>query len=218
MLSAQVGHDPAHSPFRAITGRTSLSGIGGYVGGSAGRLGIGPTGSWVVGLRYEMRLTGPTDASLTLTRGQFDRLVPDPGAPADSQLTGPVSQSVIFVEGGLQILLSGDKTWNRLAPYVGASLGLGFGSKVPADSSGYRFNAKFLTGPLAGVRLYPGGGLLLRLEGRLAFWRLRYPQTFFAAPARAPDDPSLLDPNQESDTDWTAHPMILLGLGWSFRI
>jgi hypothetical protein len=118
-LEAQVGHDPARSPVRAISARTSLSLVGGYLAGSGGKLGIGPADGWIAGLRYEMRLTGPTNASLTLARGQFDRMVPDPAAPADSQRTGPVRQTVIFVEGGLKILLTGDKTWNRLAPYLG---------------------------------------------------------------------------------------------------
>jgi len=217
-LSAQVGHDPARSPYRPIGARTNLSLVGGYLGGSGGKLGIGPSDGFLVGARYEMRLTGPTDASLTISRGQFDRLIPNPNAPADSQITGPVSQSVIFVDAALQILLTGDKTWNRLAPYLGASLGLGFGSGVPADSSGFRYATKFLTGPLLGVRLYPGGGLTFRVEGRLTFWRLRYPSGFFANPARAPTDPPLLNPDVESDTDWTAHPTVLIGLGWAFRL
>jgi hypothetical protein len=217
-LEAQVGHDPARSPFRAISARTSLSLVGGYLAGSGGKLGIGPADGWIAGLRYEMRLTGPTNASLTLARGQFDRMVPDPAAPADSQRTGPVRQTVIFVEGGLKILLTGDKTWNRLAPYLGATLGLGFGSRVAADSSGFRYNAKFITGPLLGVRAYPGGGLMVQLEGRLPFWRLRYPGSFFSPPTRAPADPPLLNPNTQADTEWTAHPTLLIGLGWAFRL
>ncbi|HET7038691.1 MAG TPA: hypothetical protein VFH97_02325, partial [Gemmatimonadales bacterium] len=211
-------HDPEHSPYRGITARTSFSLMGGYLGGSSGKLGIGPAGGWIAGLRYEMRLTGPTDASLTISRGQFDRLVPDPGAPTESQLTGPAGQSVIFVDGGLQILVTGDKTWNRLAPYVGASLGLAWGGNVAADSSGYKFKAKFVTGPMLGLRLYPAAGLVFRAEGRLAFWRLKYPSSFFTPPARAPSDPPLLDPLVESDTDWTAHPVVTIGLGWAFRI
>jgi hypothetical protein len=217
-LIAQVGHDPSHSPYRPIVTRTSLSAIGGYLGGSVGRIGIGPADGWLIGLRYEMRLTGPTDASLTISRGQFQRLIPNPNSPTDSAFTGPVKQSVIFVDAGLQVLLTGDKTWNRMAPYVGATLGMGFGSSVPADSSGYKYNAKFITGPLAGIRLHPGGGLTMRVEGRLVFWRLRYPSGFFNNPARAPTDPPLLDPNQVPDTDWTAHPTVLFGLGWAFRI
>lgn len=218
MLAAQVGHDPAHSPYRPITARTGLTVLGGYLGGSSGKLGVGPADGALLGLRYEMRLTGPTDASLGISWGRFDRLIPDPHAPADSQLTGPVRQSVIFVDGGLQILLTGDKTWNRLAPYLGATLGIGFGSGVPADTSGYRFKTKFTTGPLLGIRTYPVGGLTFRVEGRLVFWQLKYPSTFFSAPTRAPDDPSLLDPNVDSDSDWTAHPTVLVGLGLSFRL
>jgi hypothetical protein len=214
-LTAQVGHDPAHSPYRPIAARTSLNLVGGYLGGSGGTLGIGPSGGYLAGLRYEMRLTGPTDAALTLSRGQFDRLIRHPNAPADSQ---PASQPVFLVDGGLQILLTGDKTWNRLAPYVGGSLGLAFGSGLAADSSGYRFGTKFITGPHAGIRLYPAGGVMLRVEGRLTFWRLRYPIGFFNAPVGAPGDPPLLNPAVQSDTEWTAHPTVIIALGWAFRL
>lgn len=217
-LTAQVGYDPAHSPFRPIVARTSLTAIGGYLGGSAGIILIGPSDGWFMGLRYEMRLTGPTDASLTVSRGEFERFIPNPNAPKDSAYTGPVKQSVIFVDAGLQILLTGDKSWNRMAPYIGATLGLGFGSNVPADSSGFKYNTKFISGPVAGLRFYPVGGLTIRLEGRLVFWRLRYPQGFFSNPVRAPTDPPLIDPKVESDTDWTAHPTVLIGLGWAFRL
>jgi hypothetical protein len=217
-LLAQVGHDPARSPYQPIRSRTSLLVIGGYLAGSSGILGIGPADAFLGGLRYEMRLTGPTDASLAVSYGNFERLVPDPRAPADSQITGPVNQSVVFVDAGLQILLTGDKTWKGLAPYLGATLGMGFGSGVPQDTSGYRFRAKFTTGPMLGLRVYPASGLTLRLEGRMVFWQLKYPTTFFLSPERAPTDAPLLDQQDDSDSEWTAHPTLSLGLGWSFRL
>lgn len=217
-LLGQVGHDPANSPYRDIRNRSNVVATGWKIGGGGGQLDIGPTDGELLGLRYEMRLTGPSDAMLDISYGRFQRLVPDPGAPEDEQLSGPVQQSVLMVTAGLSVLLTGDKTWNGFAPYVGGSLGLGFGGDVAADSSGYRFNAKFVSGPHLGIRYYATSALSLRLEGRLLFWRLKYPSSFYTAPARAPDDPPLLSQEIDPDTEWTSHPVLVFAVGYAIRL
>lgn len=216
-VAAQVGYDPAHSPYRPIFTRTSFSIVGSYIWGSSGRLGIGPSDGPGFGARFEMRLTGPTDVFATVSWSNLQRLVADPTAPVDSQFSGPVQQGVLFAETGLAVLLTGDKTWRGIAPYIGANLGLGFGGGVPEDSSGFGFSAKFVSGPLLGLRFYLSDALMLRAEGRLQFWRLKYPVGYFLPPSRAPDDPPLLNATLNSDTEWTTHPTLLIGLGYAFR-
>jgi len=215
---AQVGHDPAHSPYRPILHRMSVSAIGSYIWGSGGKVGVGPSDGPGAGVRFEMELTGPTDAFATVSWSNLQRMVPDPKAPADSQLSGPVDQGVLFVETGLVILLAGDKTWNHLAPYLGGNIGLAWGSDIPQDSSGYTFSTKFVSGPLIGVRFYLSNAICLRAEGRLRFWKLSYPSSFFLFPERAPNDPPLLNPVTNSNTEWTSHPSLVVGLGYAFRL
>jgi hypothetical protein len=36
-------------------------------------------------------------------------------------------------------------------------------------------------------------------------------------PARAPNDPPILDPLVNSESEWTSHPTLLIGLGYAFR-
>ena len=216
-LAAQVGHDPARSPFRPIVARMSIGIVGSYIGGSSGTIGVGPSDGPGAGLRFEMRLTGPTDVFASVSWSNLQRLVADPAAPMDSQFSGPVDRGVLIAESGLLILLGGDKTWRGLAPYAGANLGIGFGSSVPGDSSGYGFSAKFVSGPLLGVRFYLGESVHLRVEGRLQFWKLSYPTSYFLPPPDYPDDPSILDPLLNSDSEWTSHPTLMVGLGYSFR-
>ncbi|HEX9631806.1 MAG TPA: hypothetical protein VGA02_05010 [Gemmatimonadales bacterium] len=216
-LAAQVGHDPARSPYRPILARTSIGAVGSSIWGSSGTIGVGPTDGLGGGLRFEMRLTGPTDVFASATWSRLQRLVADPKAPADSQFSGPVHMGVLVAETGLLVLLAGDKTWNGLAPYVGANLGLGFGAGVLQDTSGYSFSAKFVSGPLLGARFYLGQSAYLRVEGRLQFWKLSYPTSYFLAPERAPDDPPVLDPVVMSDSEWTSHPTLVIGLGYAFR-
>lgn len=217
-LTAQVGHAPEASPYQDIRVRSSLLAIGGYVGGSHGRLGLGPSSGRLVGLQYELALGGPTDGFLTLSQGRLDRIVIDPNAPQASRVTDSVSQSVVFAQAGLTVLLTGDKTWNGFAPYLGGTLGLGFGSRVPQDSSGYSFGTKFVTGPHLGIRWYPTRTVHLRVEGRQLFWQLKYPQTFFNPPSRAPTDPPVLNVEDDPDAEWTAHPTLLVALGFAFRL
>jgi len=216
-LAAQVGHDPARSPYRPIANRMSLSAVGSYIWGSSGKLGVGPSDGPGGGLQFEMRLTGPTDVYASVTWSGLQRLAADPDAPADSQITGPYDMGLLIAETGLVILLAGDKTWKGLAPYVGANLGLGFGGGVPQDTSGYGFSTKFVSGPLIGARFYFGQSAYLRVEGRFQFWKLSYPSSYFLPPDRAPTDPAVLDPAVNSDSEWTSHPTLRIGLGYAFR-
>jgi hypothetical protein len=216
-LTAQVGHDPARSPYRPITNRTSVDAVGAYLWGSAGKVGVGPVDGPGGGVRFEMRLTGPTNVFAAVTWSRLQRLVADPKAPADSQFSGPAHMGLLLADAGLVILLAGDKTWRGLSPYIGANLGVGFGGGVPQDTSGYAFSTKFVSGPLLGVRFYVGSSAFLRVEGRLQFWKLSYPTSYFLAPERAPDDPPVLDPATNSDSEWTSHPTLMVGLGYAFR-
>ena len=210
-LTAQVGHDPARSPYRPIVNRMSVSGIGSYIAGSGGKIGVGPSDGFGGGMRFEMRLTGPTDVFASVSWSRVKRLVADPKAEQDARFAGPVNMGLLIAETGLAILLAGDKTWNGLAPYLGANLGLGFGGGVPQDSSEYGFSTKFVSGPLVGARFYIGESAYVRVEGRLQFWKLSYPTSYFVG------DSPILDPAVNSDTEWTSHPSLLVGLGYAFR-
>ena len=217
-LAAQVGHPPDASPYRDIRVRSSLVALAGYIGGSHGRLGIGPSAGRLVGVQYELALGGPTDGFLTVSHGRLDRVVIDPDAPEASRVTDSVTQSVVFAQAGLSVLLTGDKTWNGFAPYLGGTLGVGFGGSVPQDSSGFSFGTKFVTGPHLGIRWYPSQTLHLRVEARQLFWQLKYPQRFFNPPTRAPSDPPVLSIADDPSSEWTAHPTLLVALGFAFRL
>lgn len=214
-VAAQVGYDPAHSPYRPIAARMSFSAVTNYIWGSGGKLDVGPTNGPGLGGRFEFRLTGPTDVFATVSWSNLERFVADPAAPADSQITGPYKHGVFFAETGLVILLTGDKTWNRIAPYLGANLGIAFASSIPQDTSGYGFSAKFVSGPLLGLRVYASDAFFLRAEGRLQFWKLKYPTSYFVG---TDDKDPLLEPALNSDSEWTTHPTLLVGLGYAFRI
>ena len=204
-LSAQVGHDPAHSPYRDVLRGPMLRVTTGYFSGTRGKVPVGPSYGPTGGLRFEYPMSNLLTLSSGIAYAQTDAFFFD---PIDSlpQRQGPINNDLMLFDLGLQASLTGAKTFHGLQPYAGASLGLVFGTAIGADSSGYNFGTKFSYGPELGVRWYPTRRLSVELGYRLVFYKLRYP--FSYRPKLLPVDAPL--------TQLTAHPWAMLGIGWTF--
>ncbi len=215
---AQVGHPPERSPYREIYKGHTITGFGGYIGGSGGRFQIGPHDGPVFGIRYDIRTASAVQMGLSLARADLDRLIVDPFVVVENRVSGPVRQTVTFAEVDLQFNVTGGKTWHGLAPFAGAGAGLTFASGTPADTSDFNFGKKIYFTPHAGVRLFLTRRLHLRAEARVTFWKLKYPASFTREP---PDDPGTADDPHAVITDgntqeWTTGSWLQAGLGYSF--
>jgi len=209
---AQVGYDPAHSPYRDIPrGGVGVVSVG-YLGGSRGSVGVGLSDGITGGIRYEV-LFGAVGASLGLAYGRTDRFVVNPYKDTVSRKTGPFDNDVVLVDAGLQLSLTGRKTWRGFAPYVGGALGVAISGAAPRDTSGYRFGTKFTVAPNAGVRWYPARRLSVRGDFRLVLWKLTYPVQY-KVPDTIDNTPVLAPTAAVSE--WTAHPWATIGIGWTF--
>src|SRR5262245_60160112 len=120
-LAAQVGHDPAHSPFKDLRYGQFLSVTGGYMLGAGGKLGIGPHDGQVVSLRHDFLADKPLSISLGGGFARLDRKFAD---TVSHQIKGPVQHDLYFGELLAQLNLVGGRTWHGLAPYVNLGLGL----------------------------------------------------------------------------------------------
>src|SRR6267142_501734 len=180
-VSAQVGHEPGQSPYRDV--RRGAVGVitFGYLGGSRVSVGVGLSDGKTGGIRYEA-LFGAIGASLGIAYGRTNRFVVDPTKDSLSPLrkTGPFPNDVVLADAGLQLVLTGRKTWRGFAPFVGGALGVAIGGAAPRDSSGYRFGTKFTIAPNAGLRWYPARRLSVRGDFRLVLWKLNYPVSYQA--------------------------------------
>jgi len=206
LAAAQVGHPPAGSPYRELARGNSVTFFGGRFEGNGGSLGVGPNTAYTYGARFEFRSANPLSFGAALHRGTFERLIVEPRLPSNAgRVSGPVDQAVTFAEVGLQLNLTGSKTWNHLAPFVGASGGVAFGESTPADTSGYDFGRKFYFAPSAGVRIFFSDRLHLRGEARANFWKLSYPPIFRQQP----------DPVTPNESEWDLSPWFLVGLGYA---
>jgi len=213
VLSAQVGHNPAHSPFHDIRPGSGPALSVGHLGGVGGRAGVGVLGGTTWGAHYDFTLGGPTLITLGASYAETERFIVDPTKGSASRRSGPFDDDVVLFDLGLQIRLAGAKTWHGLAPYVGAALGLAFGSALPSDTSGYDFGTKFTIAPGAGVRWHPGRRISVQADARALFWKLRYPLSFKNP---SPVDGTRVLPLDDTQSEWTRHPWVTLGAGWIF--
>lgn len=216
--AAQVGHAPRSSPYRDIRRGHTVTAVAGQMGGSGGRFAMGPHDGTIIGGRYDIRTSRALQLGLGIARADLERMIVDPFVQLDRRTSGPVSQQVTFVELDVQLNLTGEKTWNRLAPFVGTGLGVAFGSETAADTSGYEFGRKFFFAPHAGLRVFITRRIHLRAEARTAFWKVSYPVTFQQEPVQQPGTPG--SPNavitDGRTSEWTTTPTLSIGLGFGF--
>jgi len=211
---AQVGYDPARSPYRELRFGQFVGASAGWVGGAGGSLGLSPHGGPVYGIRYELLGANTISLSLAGSYADLERVVIDPDEPGESQVTGPVKQSALTFEGILQFSLTGGKTWHRLAPFVSGGFGLLLASAVPEDSSGFSLRTRAVLTPGIGTRVFLSQRLFLRFEARASFWQVTYPESFTDPPLNAPQEPPVL--RGRARKEWVATPTFTAGLSYAF--
>lgn len=214
-LPAQVGHDPAHSPYRDVVRGPAPVVFVGHLSGDRGRAGVGPANALTFGVRYEL----PAGRSLAVQfSGAYlkaDRFIVNPyvAETAATRRTGPVDTDLLLTDVAFQLRLTGGKTWHGLAPYVTSGLGMAFDLRSPGDTtrSAYTFGSKLTVTVGTGVRWHAARRLAVQADARAVYWRLSYPSSFRSL---APDGNRVVPLGV--NTDWTRHPWISLGLGWTF--
>jgi hypothetical protein len=212
-LSAQVGHDPANSPYQDIRLGMGLVFYGGYMTGGRGAADVGITNATVFGGRYELPIGSILRLAIGMGAAQGERFIVDPNAPAETRKSGPVPDGALFVEAQAQGSLTGGKTWHKLAPFLTFTGGVAYGGDEPAaEPSAYRFGTKLYYGAGAGVRWYPVGHLALVADFRMLFWRLKYPPQYYVPPTGSTP---VLELGQAA-AEPVHQPWVRLGFGWTF--
>jgi hypothetical protein len=147
----------------------------------------------VVGLRYQVRASGPlsVDASVSASHGERKLFAPDFNADSTAVVAEDlginVPSTVVMADVGLRFHLTGSRTWNGLAPFVAGNGG------IVADIQGtleeettaelgatevFRFGPSFAVGAALGTDWFPRQNASLRLELQGRLWRLHTPTGF----------------------------------------
>jgi hypothetical protein len=220
-LAAQVGRDPARSPYRDILYGNGWTVMAGRVYGDGGPLRLSPNSGTSFSVRYDVRFSGLLQGFVGLSFLGTERQVLAPDDSVAHRFSGPFDATVWVPEAGLQFNLTGPKTWHRLAPYVAASFGAAVGESTPQDTSEFTFGTKLMVSPSAGVRAYLSERVHLRVDYRLYYWKMKYPNTWLDEPAAQPGDVGNGERNapvQSVDAldDWVFTPSLRVGLGIAF--
>ena len=212
--AAQVGYDPANSPYVDMRRTSGVVAFTGFLGGQRGRLGIGHTNGQTYTVGYEIPLgTGPLSFYGSFTYALTERNVINPFQDDSVRLSGPFDDDMSLIDLGLRFNLTGNKTWHGLGIYGSGAVGMAISRGSPPDSGSYSFKRKMTFTPGLGLRFFPVRRLSMVADFRVAVWRLRYPPDYFQA--RSADGIPVLG-SRDPDVDWTIHPWISFGLGWNF--
>jgi len=211
--SAQVGHRPSESPYHDVPFKQEITVYGGNYQGAIGKAGVGPTGGPVIGVRYSIRLGGPVEAAAHVSRVSTSRMVKDPAKPDEERLLGEQSFGLYMADVGFALNLTGQKSFHRFVPVVGAGLGVVSGSTTP-DVGGFKVGTPFALNFRAALRFVPEGNFSARLELSDNMFQLSYPSAYFRSPAIGQGTPIL--PTSAGDNQWTHHRVLTLGISYLF--
>ncbi len=211
---AQVGHDPARSPFLDIGTRQHVAFVVGSFSGNTANAGVGAQRGTAMGVRIRSRLSGPLDLVVGTSLISSRRLVIDPTLPDSTRRSGPVDYQLVSADISLQLTLTGDKTWHGLAPWASFGFGIVSPTTTTIDPGGYRAAVNFSVVPAVGATLFLSRKLGIEVELRDNTIRYEWPLAYFI-PGTSPPPP-VLDPNKYRARQMTHNATLSAGLSYHF--
>jgi hypothetical protein len=209
--AAQVGHDPASSPYRDLEHKQELTWLVGYVRARHDPAGVAPRSALTTGVRYELNLVGPLGLSADVTRTFSERNVVDPALPRATRDLGTERAPVYAADVALALDLTGRKSWHHLVPQVRAGLGV-VSSGAKDESSGFSFGTPFAFSFGGGLKFVPGGRLQLRMDVTDRVFKLSYPDSYYRD---ASDNTSVLEETTPRSF-YTHHAALTVGVSYLF--
>jgi hypothetical protein len=185
---AQVGHAPDRSPYQDIEPGQNLTLTGGWLFVRRDPADVAPKSSPFGALRYDIAIGGPASFYARYTFAPSERRLLAPANPEATRLLSTPSVKTSALDLGLDLSLTGKKTWHRIAPSIAAGVGI-VSDFTKADSGAYRFGSKFAFTYGLGMRFIPSSGVSFRVDLTNYTWQYQYPDRYFV---RASDSTSVL--------------------------
>ncbi len=209
--SAQVGHDPATSPYNDLEYNQEFTLLGGRLRTRHDPASIAPQSATMLGVRYELTLAGPLALSSDLFGASTTRNVVDPLKPAKTRDIGTQQNLEIGADIALAMNLTGRKSWHSLVPQIRGGVGL-IRNAAKDDSSGFAIGTPIAFTYGVGVKYVPGGRLQLRADLSDHVFKLAYPDSYYRL---ASDNTSVLDVGSPKSF-YTHHTALTIGASYLF--
>jgi hypothetical protein len=209
-LAAQVGHEPAKSPYEDLEYNQELTPMAGWVHARSDIAGVAPKSGPMVGLRYELQLVGPLALTSDVTGMFSERDVVNPLNPAKTRFVGTEKTTVYSADLGLALNLTGRKSWHSLVPQVRGGVGLMHASA--SDSTGFAFGTPFAFTFGGGLKFAPGRRWMLRGDVTDRIFHLSYPEAYYRL---ATDNTAVVGPATPKSF-YTHHTALTVGVSYLF--
>ena len=207
LASAQVGYLPADSPFEDVKLGQNLSIMGGWMAMKRDPADVAPKSSLAAALRYDIAIGGPASLYVRYLAAPSTRRVLVPTNPLATRVLRTPSVTTQQIDGGLDLALTGKKTWHRLIPSLNGGAGI-VSDFAAVDTGSYRFGTKFSFSYGLGLRYLPRKGPMLRMDLTNFLWQYDYPDRYFV---RAADTTSVLT-NTRNRSAWRGSRTVTIGV------
>lgn len=183
-LEAQqvVGHLPSQSPFRDIRASQHLTIEGGYLRTQQDEIGATPRSGALLGVRYDVPVSGPAEFYVRVQRVSSHRTAFDPSRPAATRSLGDVSDPLYIADLGFGVDLTGERTWHGVIPLIDVGLGVATAAHAP-KADPYSFGTEFAIRGDLGLRIVPGNSVEIRLMAGPVMYQNKYPGAYYTKPA-----------------------------------
>ena len=173
-----VGYPPSQSPYEDIPSPQRLSIFGGYFDAKRADAGVAPQSAPMVGAQYEVTIDGPAQFFVRGAWVDSKRNAVNPALPYNQRSLGVYGDALFLGDIGINMNLTGQRTWHHLIPTVG--LAIGFASargSVPKDP--YDFGTEFSFGGDVGVNYVFSKWYELRLGIGNTMYQNHYPTGYY---------------------------------------
>jgi len=180
-VAAQVGHDPATSPYEDLRGRQAATiGIGTLTPGRD-PAGVAPKSGLMLTGRYDLQLTRPLWFFARLgVAPSLERPIKDPLFTDAQRDAGTERLPLVLTEAGLTMNLTGNKSWRHVVPQVHGAIGLVTAGAPRFDLGGYKVGSAFTVSYGLGARVATGRAWELHADLTRMHWKYTYPDAYAA--------------------------------------
>ncbi|MGH7541491.1 MAG: hypothetical protein ACRELC_10870 [Gemmatimonadota bacterium] len=225
LAQGQEGEDEERidSPYRWIERGLRVGLYGGYQAANRGNLDFGQGPTALGGARFRVRVSSPLTLELGVGYGPASRWVIDPRLETGPAPVDTVSAGWLRTEIGVQLGVTGSRTWHGLHPYALFGGGFVFGvneeaSEAFSEAGLAPFRYDVSTAPHLyvglGAEIFPSDRIGLGFELRDYLVRLKAPDGFFQDEIlRAIEE---LGGEAPKETQWPHNPEFSLGLWYYF--
>jgi hypothetical protein len=210
------------SPYHWVGSAIRMGAFGGWLGTNRGASDLGPGSAPFGGVGFRARISNPLTIEVRAAYGKTNLWVIDPRLPNGPAPVDTTTTRWASIEAGLQLAITGQRSWHRLQPYLLLEAGFlrGFDqvasdSLASADEAAFRYSLG--TMPVlelgAGFEWIPGGRYSVSFEARDKLLHLKAPAGFFRSDVLSQIDQLGLPAPQ--DRQWT-HNLALTITVWRY--